>query len=120
MYDSMYLFGGGPCLRSEYITKAGVQEFETFMWISGNTVKYSIPAGITIQALQYREIGCPAELTGQFSSNDAFYTTLWQKATRTLYVSMHDDFMDCPDRERGMWWGDITNQRGDPRRVSRS
>jgi len=113
MYDSMYLFGDGPCLRSEYITKAGVQEFETLMWISGNTVKYTIPAGVTIEALQYREIGYPAEFTGQFSANDAFYTTLWQKASRTLYVSMHDDFMDCPDRERGLWWGDVTNQLGE-------
>jgi alpha-L-rhamnosidase len=113
MYDSMYLFGEGPCLRSEYITKAGVQEFETFMWISGNTVKYTIPAGITIQALQYRELGYPAEFTGQFSCNDAFYTTLWQKARRTLYCCMHDDFMDCPDRERGLWWGDVTSQLGE-------
>ncbi len=112
MYDSMYLFDGGPCLRSEYITKVGVQEFETLMWISGNTVKYTIPAGVTIEALQYREIGYPAEFTGQFSCNNDFYTTLWQKATRTLYVSMHDDFMDCPDRERGLWWGDVTNQLG--------
>jgi len=113
MYDSMYLFGDGPSLRSEYITKVGVQEFETLMWISGDEVKYTIPAGVTIQALQYREIGYPAEMTGQFSSSDAFYTKLWQKATRTLYVSMHDDFMDCPDRERGMWWGDVTNQLGE-------
>jgi alpha-L-rhamnosidase len=113
MYDSMYLFGEGPCLRSEYITKAGVQEFETFMWISGNTVKYTIPAGITIQALQYRELGYPAEFTGQFSCNDAFYNTLWQKARRTLYCCMHDDFMDCPDRERGLWWGDVTSQLGE-------
>lgn len=113
MYDSMFLFGQGPCLRSEYITKTGVQEFETFMWISGNTVKYTIPAGITIQSLQYREIGYPAEFTGQFSCNDGFYTTLWQKATRTLYACMHDDFMDCPDRERGMWWGDVTSQLGE-------
>jgi alpha-L-rhamnosidase len=113
MYDSMYLFGGGPCLRSEYITKSGVQEFETFMWISGNTVKYTIPAGITIQSLQYRELGFPSEFTGQFTCNDAFYNTLWQKAARTLYVCMHDDFMDCPDRERGLWWGDICNELGE-------
>jgi alpha-L-rhamnosidase len=113
MYDSMYLFGDGPSLRAEYITKAGTQEFEVLMWISGNTVRYTIPSGITIQSLQYREIGYPAEFTGQFKCNDAFYNTLWQKATRTLYVCMHDDFMDCPDRERGVWWGDICNQLGE-------
>jgi alpha-L-rhamnosidase len=113
MYDSMNLFGNGPCLRAEYITKIGTQEFEVLMWISGNTVKYTIPAGITIQSLQYREIGYPAEFTGQFMCNDPFYNALWQKAARTLYVCMHDDFMDCPDRERGVWWGDICNQLGE-------
>ena len=113
MYDSMYLFGDGPSLRAEYITKAGTQEFELLMWISGNTVRYTIPSGITIQSLQYREIGYPAEFTGQFTCNDPFYNTLWQKATRTLYVCMHDDFMDCPDRERAVWWGDICNQLGE-------
>jgi len=113
MYDSMYLFGDGPSLRAEYITKAGTQEFEALMWFSGNMVRYTIPAGITIQSLQYREIGYPAECTGQFTCSDAFYNTLWQKATRTLYVCMHDDFMDCPDRERGVWWGDICNQLGE-------
>jgi alpha-L-rhamnosidase len=64
MYDSMYLFGDGPCLRAEYITKAGTQEFEVLMWISGNMVRYTIPAGITIESLQYREIGYPADGTG--------------------------------------------------------
>jgi alpha-L-rhamnosidase len=113
MYDSLNLDGGGPCLRAEYITKAGTQEFEVLMWISGNMVRYTIPAGITIQSLQYREIGYPAEFTGQFTCSDAFYNALWQKAARTLYVCMHDDFMDCPDRERGVWWGDICNQLGE-------
>jgi hypothetical protein len=113
MYDSMYLFNEGPSLRAEYITKAGVQEFEVLMWLSGNSVKYTIPAGITIESLQYREIGYPAEFTGQFKCNDPFYNSLWQKATRTLYVCMHDDFMDCPDRERGLWWGDAVNQLGE-------
>ena len=113
MYDSMYLFGDGPSLRAEYITKAGTQEFEVLMWVSGNMVRYTIPAGITIESLQYREIGYPAEFTGQFTCSDPFYNSLWQKATRTLYVCMHDDFMDCPDRERGVWWGDICNQLGE-------
>ncbi|MBR2730986.1 MAG: glycoside hydrolase family 78, partial [Clostridia bacterium] len=35
---------------------------------------------------------------------------LWQKSLRTLYVTMRDNFMDCPDRERAQWWGDVTNE----------
>ena len=29
---------------------------------------------------------------------------------RTLYVTMRDNYMDCPDRERAQWWGDVTNE----------
>ena len=36
--------------------------------------------------------------------------SLWQKSLRTLYVTMRDNFMDCPDRERAQWWGDVTSE----------
>jgi hypothetical protein len=26
---------------------------------------------------------------------------------------MFDNFMDCPDRERALWWGDVVNQSGE-------
>ncbi len=112
-YSGWLDYGDGPSVRAEYITRAGTQEFETFVWMSGNTVQYTIPAGITIDSLSYREIGYPAEFTGNFSSSDPFYTTLWRMAGRTLYLNMFDNFSDCPDRERGLWWGDITNELGE-------
>jgi len=34
-------------------------------------------------------------------------------AGRTLYINMFDNFMDCPDRERGLWWGDVVNESGE-------
>jgi alpha-L-rhamnosidase len=33
-----------------------------------------------------------------------------EKAQRTLYINMRDSYMDCPDRERAQWWGDLVNQ----------
>jgi hypothetical protein len=112
-YSGWAGFGSGPSVRAEYVTRAGTQEFETFVWMSGNTVQYTLPAGITVESLRYREIGYPAEFAGSFSGSDPFYTTLWRMAGRTLYINMSDNFSDCPDRERGLWWGDVTNQLGE-------
>jgi hypothetical protein len=112
-YSGWLDFGNGPSVRSEYITKEGIQEFETFAWMSGNSVRYTIPTGVEILSLKYREIGYPAEFTGSFSCSDPFYDKLWTMAGRTLYINMFDNFMDCPDRERGLWWGDVVNQSGE-------
>jgi hypothetical protein len=112
-YDGWYAFGDGPSVRSEYITKEGIQEFETFAWMSGNSVRYTIPEGVEILSLKYREIGYPAEFNGSFSCNNPFYDKLWTMAGRTLYINMFDNFMDCPDRERALWWGDVVNQSGE-------
>ncbi|MFR7465122.1 MAG: hypothetical protein ACLUVG_09725 [Phocaeicola vulgatus] len=30
---------------------------------------------------------------------------MWEKSQRTLYITMRDTYMDCPDRERAQWWG---------------
>ncbi len=35
------------------------------------------------------------------------------KARRTLYVTMRDTYMDCPERERAQWWGDVVNELGE-------
>jgi len=112
-YDGWYAFGDGPSVRTEYITKEGEQEFETNVWMTGNSVRYNIPAGVEIISLKYRELGFPSKFTGDFAANDPFYTKLWTMARRTLYVNMYDNFMDCPDRERALWWGDVVNQSGE-------
>jgi alpha-L-rhamnosidase len=112
-YSGWLDFGDGPSVRTEYVTKAGTQEFETLLWMSGHTMRYTIPAGVTIEALRFRELGYASEFTGNFSSSDPFYTTLWRMAGRTLYINMFDDFTDCPERERALWWGDVVNQLGE-------
>jgi len=105
--------GGEPSVHAEYITKAGVQEFETPGWMNGHVVEYAIPAGVKILSLQYRETGYNAEFAGAFRCEDPFYNTLWEKSKRTLYVTMRDNYMDCPDRERAQWWGDAVNELGE-------
>ncbi len=97
-------------VSTTYITKEGEQEFESLGWINGEHITYKIPKGVTIVSLMYRETGYDSSFCGNFTCDDEFMNSLWQKSLRTLYVTMRDNFMDCPDRERAQWWGDVTNE----------
>ncbi|GAA0873333.1 glycoside hydrolase family 78 protein [Gangjinia marincola] len=108
-----YKGGSAYNVRAEYITKQGVQEYESMGWMNGEKVFYVIPKGITVLDLKYRETGYDTEFSGSFSCDDAFYNKLWKKARRTLYVTMRDTYMDCPDRERAQWWGDVVLESGE-------
>ncbi|HXT15180.1 MAG TPA: alpha-L-rhamnosidase C-terminal domain-containing protein [Gemmatimonadaceae bacterium] len=105
-----YMDGGDANVRATYVTRGGVQTFESPGWMSGTAVQYQIPAGVQIHVLGYRESGFATDLAGSFSSSDAFLDRLWQKAARTVYVSMRDSYMDCPTRERAQWWADEVNE----------
>jgi len=108
-----YKGGDVPNVRAEYITRAGRQTYESLGWMNGHKVLFTIPQGVKILALKFRETGYNTAFSGAFECNDAFYNTLWQKARRTLYVTMRDTYMDCPDRERSQWWGDAVNELGE-------
>lgn len=98
-------------LKSTYISKSGVQEFEGYTWFNGHFVEYSIPSGVEVQELKYRWTGV-GEMTGNFECNDQFYNRLWWMARNTLYICARDGYMDCPDRERALWIGDVGDQTG--------
>ena len=100
-------------LRAEYVTKEGNQQYESPGWINGHYVKYTIPAGVTVNALKYRESGYDCDFAGSFICNEDFFNVLWTKSQRTLYINMRDTYMDCPDRERGLWWGDVVLEIGE-------
>ena len=97
-------------VSSTYITKEGEQEFEALGWFNGEHITYKIPKGVTVLSLKYRETGYDSSFSGNYKSDDEFMDSLWQKSLRTLYVTMRDNFMDCPDRERAQWWGDVTSE----------
>ncbi len=97
-------------VSTTYITKEGEQEFESSGWFNGEHITYKIPKGVTIVSLKYRETGYNSSFCGDFRCDDEFMNSLWQKSLRTLYVTMRDNFMDCPDRERAQWWGDVTSE----------
>ena len=108
-----YTAGGPYNFRAEYVTKEGLQEYESLGWMNGHKVIYGIPHGVQILSLKYRETGYDTEFAGAFECDDEFFNGLWQKAARTLYVTMRDTYMDCPDRERAQWWGDAVIEMGE-------
>ena len=101
---------GEATVRSEYITKDGIQEFESPAWMNGHKVFYTIPEGVEILNLKYRETGFDTDFSGKFASSDSLLVKYWNKAVRTLYVNMRDTYMDCPERERAQWTGDAVNE----------
>ncbi|OIP84505.1 MAG: glycoside hydrolase [Porphyromonadaceae bacterium CG2_30_38_12] len=109
----LYFNGGAGGIRAEYISKNGVQEFESLGWLNGHKMYYIIPKGVKILDLKYRESGYDTEFAGSFHCSNPFFNKLWEKANRTLYLTMRDSYMDCPDRERAQWTGDAVNEAGE-------
>lgn len=89
-------------------TLAGQSEYEARKWVSGEGACYTIPAGVTVKAVKYRETGVDTDFAGSFECNDEDFNILWRRGARTAYLCMRDHFYDCPDRERVGFWGDGT------------
>ncbi|RXP46240.1 glycoside hydrolase [Lutibacter sp. HS1-25] len=98
-------------INATYITKEGQQAFESYSWLNGHEVLFKIPKGVKVKALKYRWMSV-GEMAGQFELDDAFYNRLWWMGNNTLFVCARDNFMDCPDRERALWIGDVADQTG--------
>lgn len=97
-------------INNAYITKDGMQEIELLSWMNGHSITYAFPAGVTIHSLQYRRSGYDTQFAGSFVCDDPYLNKLFVMAVDTLYVTMRDNFMDCPDRERAQWWADVTSE----------
>ena len=89
---------------------SGVDEWESLAWTNGDMLTLSAPGGVTILDVKYRPSGYACEAVGSFSMGDDLFDALYTAGVTTQQVCMRDTFMDCPDRERTQWWGDVTNQ----------
>ena len=98
-------------INAQYTTKHGEQAFETYSWMNGHEAKYKIPPGVEVLELKYRWTGL-GEITGTFECSDPYFQRIWWMAANTLYICARDCYMDCPDRERGLWIGDVADQTG--------
>lgn len=99
--------------RHEYVTRAGEQEFELPAWINGHEIRYAASPDVEFLTVLYRETSYDAEQVGAFHCDDPRLNQLWEESRRTLCVNMRDTYMDCPDRERAQWWGDVVSQLGE-------
>ena len=113
MQTDNYQGGSENNVRAEYITRDGTQEYESYGWMNGHEMWYVIPQGVKVLEVKFRETGYNTEFTGSFQCNDPFLNELWKRSSRTLYITMRDNYMDCPDRERAQWWGDEVNELGE-------
>ena len=113
MYTDYYKGGGSYNVRGEYITKKGIQSYESLGWMNGQKVYYILSKGIDWQELKYRETSYNTTFAGKLKCSDAFLNRYFEKAKRTLLVTMRDTYMDCPDRERAQWWGDVVIESGE-------
>lgn len=112
--DNYFHYNGSTeNIRAEYITADGEQEYESPGWMNGHRVYYVIPEGVEVKGIQYRESGFDCAFSGSFRSSDPLLDALWEKSRRTLYVTMRDTYMDCPERERAQWTGDAVNESGE-------
>lgn len=113
-----YTIHGGPgdeyntynAHRIEYVCKPGKNIFDCILYIFGEKILISCDQTVDIYRIGYRETGYDCDITGHFACDCEITNTLVKKAARTLYVCMRDNFMDCPDRERGQWIGDVSVQ----------
>lgn len=101
-----YRGGSEYNVRVDYITKEGIQEFESPAYLTGHEVIYDIPSGVRVLELKYRHSHFDTEVIGRFECSDEFLNALWRKSANTMLLNMRDGIQD-PDRERAQWWGDV-------------
>lgn len=117
IYTDRAVVNGGPgdsgkygSRTAEYICREGKQEFEVPDWLFGEKLMLGLGGNVRIDEMGYRESGYFCEITGTFKCDDKIIERLFEKSARTLKVCMRENFMDCPDRERGQWIGDVSVQ----------
>jgi alpha-L-rhamnosidase len=108
-----YYGGSAPNVRADYKCKAGRNTFEVLGYQNGHEVWYIFPKSIKVNKMFYRTTSYNTKNEGYFVSDDAALNSLWVKSRNTLDLSMRDNYMDCPDRERAQWWGDAVLQIGE-------
>ena len=102
--------GTEQAVQAEYVTRAGAQDHESLVWMNGDKLFITAQDGAVVEEIGYRLSGYATEFDGSFTSDDPYMDKLWRMARDTLYVTMRDSYMDCPDRERSQWWGDAINE----------
>ena len=118
VYTDHYEVPGGPGdehhtyrgHRIELLCRAGETVFQSIEYLYGEKLLIRCEGKVDRLEVGYRETGYNTDIVGRFTCSDPIINRLVEKAARTLVVCMRDNFMDCPDRERGQWIGDVSVQ----------
>lgn len=114
-----YLVNGGPGgggkgqfrgHRTEYICKSGINEYLNMDYFACESIFFRIPESVEVVALGYVLSEYDCDIVKILSTENETVNCLMKKCARTLKFCMRDNFMDCPDRERGQWIGDVSVQ----------
>ena len=96
--------------RLEYRCKKGKNRFDSPYYLFGEELILTSSQPLLGLRLGYRETGYDCDILGEFHCSCPITQRLVEKSARTLVCCMRDNFMDCPDRERGQWIGDLSVQ----------
>ena len=111
IYTDTYMYSDGlKNFKDTYVTREGSQSYENYPWRSGTKLIIEAPAGVKFTKIAYRISEFNGGKTEAFTSSNEQLDILWQKALKTIAICMRDTFMDCPERERGPYMGDATNE----------
>lgn len=108
--DSYVDSDNNPNFKDTYVTAEGAQHFENYAWRSGTKLYIQAEAGVKFTALGYRKSEFNGQRVGSFTSDNGSLNQLWQESLNTVAICMRDTYMDCPERERGPYMGDASNQ----------
>ncbi len=111
MYTDTYTDKQGmPNFKDTYVSSEGTQSYENYPWRSGSKLIIEAEAGVTFTKIGYRESEYNGDKIGNFTSSNTDLNQLWQESLNTISICMRDTYMDCPDRERGPYMGDASNE----------
>ncbi len=89
------------------------QYFEPYFWNSGRLVELTVRNGaepLVLHNFSFTETHYPLKAESSFSCNDSRLAAIMPLLERTMQMSTHDVFMDCPYYERLMYIGDARNE----------
>lgn len=99
---------------NRYIAKQGRQIFtHYFTRFAGRYIQLHISgfkSGCTLHYVGLREVEYPIEEKSAFNSCDQLQNAIYKTAVRTLRLSMHEHYEDCPWREQALYANDARNQ----------
>lgn len=116
--NDRYIINGGPGdemnqyagHRTEYICKKGYNQYLNYDYMACEELHFYIPDSVSVIRLGYRICEYDTKFMKVMHTDNEEVNILMKKCARTLKFCMRDNFMDCPDRERGQWIGDVSVQ----------